>query len=564
MAKLSRESQQQPGRWARLKASVRSVLENPSIPLSKAAGMFFGGTPTEAGIAINPRSALSIRTVYQCVAMIAADVAMMPCEVMRETSDGGRKADREHPSYYNLRRKACNELMASKLREATTVHALLRGNGYEYVERDSYFNVIERLPLNPISTAPFFLDGVLRYKTTVNGSVRTLNRDNVIHIRGMGNSPYLGISVVEYGATSMGLASATEMFGARFFGSGSTSSGFIQTPNGMSDEEIEGIKKSLKDNNEGLSKSHRFMLLEEGLVFVPSTIPPNQAQFLETRELQDRVIAGWFNVPPSRLGDTKTRNFASIEMDDLRYFTGCISHWTNRHEEEYWDKLLTERQKRSGSHTVRFDYRELIKMDTRTRIALYQAGLAGGWLNRDEVRAMEDRMPIPDGKGKTFLQALNMAPATKLSEPERARRLTMSRKIVVAQRRLLADAARRVIDRVAEQARRAAQGPDKRADCKKFCDWLDRMATKETKWSGEQFVAAERSARAIVGMTETGLGPALIADLADELGRIASSASAADLYGAVDQAMSEREKSGPAKWAARYIKKPAKRINAAA
>jgi HK97 family phage portal protein len=547
---------------ARVRAAgtaIRSVLENPSIPLSKAAAYFMGGTPTEAGVQINPRSALSIRAVYQCVAMISADVAMMPCEVMRELPTGGRAPDTQHPSYYNLRHKPCDELTAFPLREATTSHALLRGNGYEYVERDESFRVIERLPLNPLTTAPFILGGKLRYKTTVNGSVRTINRDNVIHIRGMGTNPYLGISVVEYGATSMGLAAAAEMFGARFFGSGSTSSGILKTPAGMGDEEIENLKKSLKDNNEGLSRSHRWALLEEGIEFIPTSIPNNEAQFLESRELQDRVIAGWFNVPPSRIGDTKARNFASIEMDDLRYYTGCLSHWTQRHQDEYWDKMLTEREKKSGSHSVRFDYRELIKMDTKTRVAFYNAGLVGGWLNRDEVRSMEDRTPIPNGKGKEFLEALNMTPAGSRPAPT-----APSRKAIASQRNLIADAARRVIDRIAEQARRAARGPDNKTDTRKFCAWLDKLAATQTKWADEQFAAAEISARAHAGLKRTGLGAALIADLSSELERIAGSTAADGLYEAIDREMGNREQSGPAKWAARYIKKPAKRKNAAA
>lgn len=52
----------------------------------------------------------------------------------------------------------------------------------------------------------------------------------------------------------------------------------------------------------------------------------------------------------------------------------------------------------------------LLRGDIQSRYNAYKIGRDGGWLNPDEIREKENMNPIPGGKGKGYLQPLNMAP----------------------------------------------------------------------------------------------------------------------------------------------------------
>jgi phage portal protein BeeE len=57
------------------------------------------------------------------------------------------------------------------------------------------------------------------------------------------------------------------------------------------------------------------MLLEEGMKLEKLGIPPNDSQFLESRQFQVPEIARWFNLPPHKLKDLTKSNFNNIESE---------------------------------------------------------------------------------------------------------------------------------------------------------------------------------------------------------------------------------------------------------
>lgn len=51
-----------------------------------------------------------------------------------------------------------------------------------------------------------------------------------------------------------------------------------------------------------------------------------------------------------------------------------------------------------------------LRPKTKDRYAAYKIAVDSGFMNRDEVRELEDREPIPNGLGQTFYRPLNFAP----------------------------------------------------------------------------------------------------------------------------------------------------------
>ncbi|QKS60394.1 phage portal protein [Paenibacillus barcinonensis] len=104
------------------------------------------------------------------------------------------------------------------------------------------------------------------------------------------------MSVIHWARQAVELALATEQFGADFFENGTNVGAVATLPGTLSDAAFERLQKSLREKYEGLGKAHRLMLLEEGMTFSKNTIPPNDAQFLETRKFQILEIARVFRV----------------------------------------------------------------------------------------------------------------------------------------------------------------------------------------------------------------------------------------------------------------------------
>jgi phage portal protein BeeE len=61
----------------------------------------------------------------------------------------------------------------------------------------------------------------------------------------------------------------------------------------------------------------------------------------------------------------------------------------------------------AAGYYVRVQRQALMRGDTKTRSALYTAALQWGWLSPNEVRALEDLNPRPDGD--TFYDPPNTA-----------------------------------------------------------------------------------------------------------------------------------------------------------
>jgi HK97 family phage portal protein len=508
----------------------RATIEDPTVPLAKAADLLFGSTSTEAGVRINARNSLNIGAVHECVDMVANDLAGLPLEVFKSLRGGGKCIDKYHPSNFLVRRKPCAELNAFYFWHTLQVQCMLWGNSYAYIYRKESGAPDEIVPLLPDRTFPFRLNHRLLYRTTVGTTVRILRAEDVLHFRGLGINPHLGIELFQAAATSFGLAMAAEIFGARFFNGGATSSGIIFVPPGMDEEDVLSLKAALDQKHTGLTKSHKYMVLEEGTKFEPTSIKPNEAQMLETRELARREIAGWFKIPPSRIGDTKARTFATMEQDDLRYYQNGLRPWGDRREEECWDKLLTEKEKRSGSHAFGTNYRRMMRTDTRSRMAYYQSGLTLGWLNRNEVREEEGLNPIPGKSGNEYYVALNMAPG------DSPRGTPPSRTLIKAHRELLADEAQRLTARVARQALRAAQGPGQRADGSKFVGWLDELIERDGDRVARDFRGVETAITAATDLPADDLGTRLLGRLHAELAGVANRADADTLLAEVERA----------------------------
>jgi HK97 family phage portal protein len=135
----------------------------------------------------------------------------------------------------------------------------------------------------------------------------------VLHIPGLGFDGLIGYSPIAMAKNAVGLAIATEEYGAKFFANGAAPGGVLEHPGTIKDPQK--VKESWNAAYQGSQPTaHRVAVLEEGMKYQPIGISPEQAQFLETRKFQINEIARIFRVPPHMLADLEKSSFSNIEQ----------------------------------------------------------------------------------------------------------------------------------------------------------------------------------------------------------------------------------------------------------
>jgi HK97 family phage portal protein len=170
-------------------------------------------------------------------------------------------------------------------------------------------------------------------------------------------------------------------------------------------------------NQFGGSGSHSIAVLEEGLKYHAISIPPNDAQFLETRKFQINEIARIFRVPPHMVGDLEKSSFSNIEQQSLEFVKYTLDPWVIRWEQSMQQSLVLPGEK--SRTVIKFNVDGLLRGDYASRMNGYATGRQNGWLSANDIRELENmnRIPAEEG-GDLYLVNGNMKPLNMAAESE--------------------------------------------------------------------------------------------------------------------------------------------------
>lgn len=205
-------------------------------PVSSGHSFFFGGT--SSGRSVNERTAMQMTAVYSCVRILAEAVAGLPLHVYRTDSAGSTVKAIEHPLYRLLHDEPNPDMTSFVFRETLMTHLLLWGNAYAQVVRNGRNEVLGLYPLMPnrisVARTP---EGRIVYDYQVifadpNPDTRSvrLGADEVLHIPGLGFDGLAGYSPIAMAKNAIGMAMATEDYGASFFANGASPGGVLEHP----------------------------------------------------------------------------------------------------------------------------------------------------------------------------------------------------------------------------------------------------------------------------------------------------------------------------------------------
>lgn len=376
-------------------------------PVDKAAdaGYSFLFGRTTSGKPVNERTAMQTTAVYACVRILAEAVASLPLHVYEYQDDGGKKLVHDHPLYYLLHDEPNPEMTSFVFRETLMSHLLIWGNAYAQVIRDGAGRVLGLYPLLPDKMDVQRDDrGNIYYVYSRNsdenpmfkeyGDIR-LKAEDVLHIPGLGFDGLIGYSPIAMAKNAVGMTLACEEYGASFFANGANPGGVLEHPGVLKDPSK--VRESWNSVYRGVNNAHKIAVLEEGMKYQQIGIPPEEAQFLETRKFQINEIARLYRIPPHMIGDLDKSSFSNIEQQSLEFVKYTLDPWVIRWEQSLQRSLLLPGEK--GKYFIKLNVDGLLRGDYQSRMNGYAVGRQNGWFSANDIREMENMNPIPDEQG---------------------------------------------------------------------------------------------------------------------------------------------------------------------
>lgn len=367
---------------------------------------------SRTGINVTEDSALYSVAVWACVRILSETLASLPLILYHRLPRGKERATR-HPLYKLLHMRPNPRMNSFMLRETMMAHLVTWGNAYALIDWEDYTTPKSIIPMRPDMVRVTERGNELIYTYTLQGKALVLPSFDVWHIPGLGFDGLTGYSPITLAREAIGLAMATEEFGARFFGNGAQPGLVLKHPKTLSPESRDNLKKSWEESHKGLSNSHKAAILEEGMDIEKIGIPPEDAQFLETRKFQKSEIASFFHVPPHMIGDLEKATFSNIEQQSLEFVVYTMRPWLVRWEQSIDTQLLLENQQEE--YFAEFLVDGLLRGDFESRTRGYWTAIQGGWMSPNEVRELENRNPREGGD--EYLRPVNMVPSNEKPPP---------------------------------------------------------------------------------------------------------------------------------------------------
>jgi HK97 family phage portal protein len=374
------------------------------------------GNSSASGMRISASSAKRIATVLSCVSLKASDVGMMPIKIYSEAPDGSKKVVNHHPLYDVLYSRPNEHQTAFEFKQMLQGHVELRGNGYAEIIPGARGAVDQLIPMHPdrVHVERLKPSGRLRYvyNDPLTNSTRNLVEEEVFHLRQFPDEMGMGQSTIAMASDTFGVGLAQQDYAARFLKNDARPPFAIEGWNPKTDEDRKKFLEGIQLGNTGENRG-KAMLLRPGLTIKPVGVSPADQQLLDARKFSRIEICSIFHVPPHLIGETeKTATYASVEQFNIMYAVHCILPILIMWEQAIQRDLLT-----SDKYFPKFSMAALLRGDTASRYNAYHTALGDGWVCQDEVRALEDMNPTPNGVGKNFWRPVNWTLLSNTAAP---------------------------------------------------------------------------------------------------------------------------------------------------
>ena len=314
------------------------------------------GRASVSGINVNDETALGIPTAYRCIHMLTDVVATQRCASFEPVGNVYQPAQRQ-PDFLKF---------PGPYTKIQTVGAMVAsiatsGDSYTATHRDGSGFIVSMEPLDPERIDPFIFEGRKRYrvdgKELIDG--QPITDMDILHIPGLLlPGSITGISPTRALMESIALTVAATQYGASFFGNGAVPGAVVEVEGDMSPVGKKALKREWNDMHRGSGNGKKLGVLTNNAKFNTISIPPNEAQFLQTRQFQVPEMARIYGVPPSLLGHAEGPEMGKTVEDHAHHFNQySLGGWFGRISEGLTRLGVSEGGNPNAE--IRFDREEL-------------------------------------------------------------------------------------------------------------------------------------------------------------------------------------------------------------
>lgn len=363
------------------------------------------GDEVDSGVEVSESTALQLIAVNRCIRLLSETVAALPDDAFRMKGEEREPVPRR-PSWLDFPNP---ETTWFEFAERIMSSLNTDGNAFVLISaRDATGYPSELWTLNPGEVVVRRERNETRYIWSGTDVLTrygpTTPAGDVLHIKGFNVGGLRGLSPIAYARQGIGLGIVTEKFGSKFFGKGTHLSGVISLPPAdkvKTNEFIAQMKSFWQDSHGGPKMSHLPGVMTGGATWTPISIPPEDAQFLETRKFQVEEIARMYGVPPHMIGHTEpsTSWGSGIEQMSIGFVRFSLLPWIVRLEASL-SQLLPRGQ------FVKLNVSGLLRGDAAAQAAAFASAIQNGYMSRSEVRRL---LELPhEGELDPFLLPLNL------------------------------------------------------------------------------------------------------------------------------------------------------------
>lgn len=344
--------------------------------------------------------ALSLGPVYASIRHITDLVSTLPLKAYRDTGDS--KMPLTLPKLFAdlnndgmLVSWLCQGI-GSLLVRGSAVGLVISRDGFQFP------TAIQWLPMNKVTVKEgarptWYYDG------------REVPTKDIVHVPWITMpGKTLGLSPIEHYALTIGTGLDTWKYGADWFKAGGVPPGtFKNTQKTITPDAARTIRQRLVESMRG----HEPLVYGSDWDYNPIAIPPNEAQFIDTMKFTTAQIGALYGINAVEIGGDPPNGLTySNEAHRAMQRLSNVTPYLVRFERAFASWI-------PGNQYVKFNGDSIVRSDIQTRYQVYKLAREIGSMNIDEIRALEDQPPLPNGLGQDFTPAVGMIRPTKETIP---------------------------------------------------------------------------------------------------------------------------------------------------
>lgn len=371
-------------------------LNSPAVPLTSEslADWITGGT-TKAGSRVSEQRVLGLPSYYRAMAIRSGVEAALPLKVYkrgtRERISQRTVLDSPNPS----------QKTSFAFRQTMKFNEIAWGNSFARKIRNGADVITQTWPIHPsrcrveqVDISGANPEGKLFLVLDSKGVEHRWTSWDVFHVPFMSPDGIRGVSAFQAFRESLGAALAAEDAASAMFANGVRLSGIVRAKKKLAEGGADRLKASFRTKFSGPEHVGEVAVLDEDADFTPLTIPPQDAQLLQSRQWSVSEIARMVGVMPHMIGDTeKSTSWGTGIEQQFIGWTQTIVYPSAKNYEDLCTAELLPGGWDGGNWFAEHSLEGLLRGDSAARSAFYAQAIQWGWLTRNEVRELENRSP---------------------------------------------------------------------------------------------------------------------------------------------------------------------------